>query len=118
VGTEEENYAGGSYAVVVQPRGGEDPGSNEEDTGTNEEEDTRNEEDEYAGVEEEEQDTEDEDDVIEDSVVYYTDNYIPVGPTQEQLNNIRFEAHQTGRYTGILVDGAGYRYRVHRYLIC
>ncbi len=112
MGTEEKNYAGGSYAVVVQPRGGEDPGSNEEDTRTNEEED------EYTGVEEEEQDMEDEDHVIEDSVVYYTDNYIPVGPTLEQLNNICFEAHQTGRYTGILVDGAGYRYRVHRYLIC
>jgi hypothetical protein len=53
-------------------------------------------------------------DPLVDDTLVDTENYIPVAPTQEQLTDVAFELNGKGRYSGILVDGAKFRYRIHR----
>jgi hypothetical protein len=70
-----------------------------------------------GGAEAQQDDVDSEDgqmDPLVDDTLVDAEGYIPVAPTQEQLTNVVFEPHRRGRYSGILVDGAKYRYQIHR----
>lgn len=64
--------------------------------------------------EEEENDSEEEEEGDSDDNMVADDNYVPVGPSQQQLTNIKFEANLRNKHSSILVDGDEYRYRIHR----
>ncbi len=55
-----------------------------------------------------------EDENEEADAVLKDDDFEPLAPSQKQLNEITFESNKFGRFAATLVDGAKYRYRIHR----
>ncbi len=57
---------------------------------------------------------EDEDENEEADTVLKDDDFVPLAPSQKQLNEISFESSKFRQFAAILVDGAKYWYRIHR----